>query len=365
MSADLCREIAYARLESIGGMTGNGAAQVHNACRWSGCCLTALCQRPEAGNAGHWGSRERICNIRDKHFGRIPRRAERIWFRRRPERHDRISEGGSTYDRLPALAADLVSRHVAVIVASGATVSPLAAQAATKIIPIVFFMGTDPVQTGLVASLNRPGGNITGATTFGSELYAKQLGMLLELVPKARAVAMLVNPSNPTHAGGKPRWKSLADSIGLPIESVSASTESDFEPAIASLAKMQVDALNVIPDTLFGSYQENLVAVLARHGMPAMFPTRESVVAGGLISYGGSYASALRQIGSYVGRILKGEKPADLPVLQPTRFDLVINLRPRRRLASRCPTRFWHRQPRSLNDVAWRPDVKSPARFPL
>ena len=185
------------------------------------------------------------------------------------------------YDRLPALAADLVSRHVAVIVASGATVSPLAAQAATKTIPIVFFMGTDPVQTGLVASLNRPGGNITGTTTFGSELYAKQLGILRELVPKARAVAMLVNPSNPTHAGGKPRWKSLADSIGLPIESVSASTESDFEPAIASLAEMQVDALNVVPDTLFGSYRENLVAVLARHGMPTMFPTRESVVAGG------------------------------------------------------------------------------------
>jgi putative ABC transport system substrate-binding protein len=241
------------------------------------------------------------------------------------------------YDRLPALAADLVSRPVAVIVASGATVSPLAAQAATKTIPIVFFMGTDPVQMGLVASLNRPGGNITGATTFGSELYAKQLGMLRELVPKARAVAMLVNPSNPTHAGGKPRWQSLADSIGLPIESVSASTESEFEPAIASLAEMQVDALNVVPDTLFGSYRENLVAVLARHGMPAMFPTRESVVAGGLISYSGSYASALRQIGIYAGRILKGEKPADLPVLQPTKFDRVINLKTAKALGLTVP----------------------------
>lgn len=241
------------------------------------------------------------------------------------------------YERLPAFADELVGRQVAVIVASGATVSPLAAQAATKTIPIVFFMGTDPVQMGLVASLNRPGGNITGATTFGSELYAKQLGMLRELVPKARAVAMLVNPSNPTHAGGKPRWKSLADSIGLPIESVSASTESDFEPAIASLAEMQVDALNVVPDTLFGSYRESLVAVLARHGMPTMFPTRESVVAGGLISYGGSYASALRQIGSYVGRILKGEKPADLPVLQPTKFDLVINLKTAKALGLTVP----------------------------
>ncbi len=241
------------------------------------------------------------------------------------------------YDRLPAFAADLVGRQVAVIVASGATVSPLAAQAATRTIPIVFFMGTDPVQTGLVASLNRPGGNITGTTTFGSELYEKQLGMLHELVPNARAIAMLVNPKNPTHAGGKPRWQALADSIGIPIESVSASMESDFEPAIAGLAEKQVDALNVVPDTLFGSYRENLIAVLARHAMPAMFPTRESVVAGGLISYGGSYAGALRQLGIYVGRILRGEKPADLPVLQPTKFDLVINLRTAKALGLTVP----------------------------
>lgn len=231
------------------------------------------------------------------------------------------------YDRLPAFAADLVGRRVAVIVASGATVSPLAAQAATRAIPIVFLMKTDPVQTGLVASLNRPGGNITGITTFGSELYAKQLGLLRELVPKARAIAMLVNPKNPTHLGGKSRWQNLADSIGIPIESVSASAESDFEPAIAGLAEKQVDALNVVPDTLFGSYREALIAALARHAMPAMFPARESVVAGGLISYGGSYADALRQLGLYAGRILKGEKPADLPVLQPTRFDLAINLK--------------------------------------
>ncbi len=241
------------------------------------------------------------------------------------------------YDRLPALAADLVGRRVAVMVASGATVSPLAARAATKTIPIVFLMGADPVQTGLVASLNRPGGNITGVTTFGSEILSKQLEMLRELVPKARAIAMLVNPKNPTHLVGKAPWQNFADAIGVPIESASASSESEFEPAIAGLAEKQVEALNVVPDTLFGSYRENLIAVLARYAMPAMFPAREAVVAGGLISYGGSYAGALRQLGIYVGRILKGEKPADLPVLQPTKFDLVINLKTAKALGLTVP----------------------------
>jgi len=241
------------------------------------------------------------------------------------------------YDRLPAFAAELVGRQVSVIVASGATVSPLAAQAATKTIPIVFLMGTDPVQTGLVASLQRPGENITGITTFGSELLAKQLGILHELVPRARAIAMLVNPKNPTHLGGKARWQNFADAIGVPIESVSASTESEFESAIAGLAEKQVEALNVVPDTLFASYRESLVAILARHAMPAIFATRESVVAGGLISYGASYAGALRQLGIYVGRVLKGEKPADLPVLQPTKFDLVINLKTAKALGLTVP----------------------------
>ena len=241
------------------------------------------------------------------------------------------------YDRLPAFAAELVGRQVAVIVASGATVSPLAAQAATKIIPIVFLMGTDPVQTGLVASLSQPGGNITGVTTFGSEILSKQLEMLHELVPKARAIAMLVNPKNPTHLGGKARWQTFADAIGVPIESVSASTESEFESAIASLAEKQIEALNVVPDTLFGSYRESLIAALARHAMPAMFPIREAAMAGGLISYGANFADAFHQLGIYVGRILKGEKPADLPVLLPTKFDLVINLKTAKALGLTVP----------------------------
>ena len=161
--------------------------------------------------------------------------------------------------------------------------------------------------------------------------------MLHELVPKARAIAMLVNPKNPTHLGGKARWQTFADAIGVPIESVSASTESEFESAIASLAEKQVEALNVVPDTLFGSYRESLIAVLARHAMPAMFPIREAAVAGALISYGANYASALRQVGIYVGRILKGEKPADLPVLLPTKFDLVINLKTAKALGLTVP----------------------------
>jgi putative ABC transport system substrate-binding protein len=239
------------------------------------------------------------------------------------------------YDRLPALAADLAGRPVAVIVASGAVVSPLAARAATTTIPIVFLVGADPVRAGLVASLNRPGENITGVTLFGGELIAKQLELLRELMPKARAFAGLINPKNPTHR--EFLWQNLAHTIGVPIESVSASTESDFEPAIASLAEKKVDALIVVPDTLFGSYRESLIAVLVRHATPAVFLDRASVVAGGLISYGGNATDAQRQAGIYVGRILKGEKPADLPVLQPTKFDLVINLRVAKALGLKVP----------------------------
>ena len=231
------------------------------------------------------------------------------------------------YDRLPTLLADLISKKAVVIVASGAVVSPLAAQTATTTIPIVFFIGADPVRNGLVTSLNRPGGNTTGVTTFGSEILRKQTEMLHEMVPKARAIAMLINPKNPTHIADKTCYKPLADAIGVSIDIASASSEGDFEPAIASLADKQVDAVYVVADTLFGSYRDSLIAVLARRGMPAMFVGRQNVMAGGLISYGGSYADAQRQAGIYVGRVIKGDKPADLPVLQPTKFELAINLK--------------------------------------
>ena len=228
------------------------------------------------------------------------------------------------YDRLPALVTDLIDRKVALIIASHAMVSPLAAKTATTTIPIVFLIGADPVQTGLVASFNRPGGNLTGVTIFGGDLFSKRFQILHELVPKARAFAVLINPQNPSHAQTKNFWPKFRATLGIPVEVVSASTESEFEPAIASLAEKQVDALYVNPDTLFGS---KLAAVLARHSMPAIFLARESVIAGGLIAYGGSVADAKYQLGRYVGRILKGEKPADLPILQPTKFDLVINLK--------------------------------------
>lgn len=238
-----------------------------------------------------------------------------------------IRRAEAQYDQLPALAAELVQRQVTLIVATGATVSPLAAKAATKEIPIVFLMGGDPIQTGLVATLNRPGGNITGITTFGSELLAKQVGILREMLPKAKTIALLLNPNNPAHRGGPSRWQALADSTGVAIEPVTARTIADFEPVISSLSAKQIDAVNVVPDTLFGSYRENLIAILARYAMPAMLGNRESVAAGGLISYSANYPAALRQLGSYVGRILRGEKPTNLPVLQPTQFDLAVNLK--------------------------------------
>ena len=231
------------------------------------------------------------------------------------------------YDRLPALAADLVARKVALIIASGNFASPLAAKAATTTVPIVILVGVDPVETRLVASLSRPGGNMTGVTIFGSHLFEKQLQMLRELRPKGRAIGILVNPQNPSHSVDRGFWKRFADPVGVPIEIVTATAESDLEPTIAGLAAKQVDALLVVADTLFGSNSERLGAVLLRHAMPAIFTARQHAVAGGLISYGGSFAEAKHNVGVYAGRILKGEKPAGLPVLQPTRFDLVINLK--------------------------------------
>jgi putative ABC transport system substrate-binding protein len=232
------------------------------------------------------------------------------------------------YDRLPALFADLVDRQVTVIVASGAVVSPLAARAATTTIPIVFNIGADPVRLGLVPSLNLPAGNITGVTNFGgSDTGAKAFGILRELMPNARAFGALQNPKNPAHSLHKDRWSKISTMVGTPIEPVGASSESDFEPAIASLVEKQVDALYVGPDTLFTSKRDHLLAVLSRYAMPAIFNGKDDVLAGGLMSYGGDREGAYRQLGIYVGRILKGEKPTDLPVVQPTKLEFVINLK--------------------------------------
>jgi putative ABC transport system substrate-binding protein len=242
------------------------------------------------------------------------------------------------YDRLPSLVADLIEKKVALIIASGNFASPLTAKAATTTIPILFLIGADPVQTGLVQSLNRPGGNITGVTIFGGHLFAKQLQMLHQLVPKARAFAVLVNPQNPSHTVDRSFWQPFADSVGVQLEIVTANNEGEFEPTIASLAAKRVDALLVVADTLFGSNSETLGAVLVRHAMPAIFTARQHAVAGGLLSYGGSFAEAKHQLGLYAGRVLKGEKPADLPVLQPTKFDLVINLKTAKTLGISVPS---------------------------
>jgi putative ABC transport system substrate-binding protein len=231
------------------------------------------------------------------------------------------------YERLPEFAADLVRHKVSVIYAAGSVVSPLAAKAATTTIPIVFVIGADPVQIGLVASINRPGGNITGITTLGSDIVRKQFEILHELLPGARAFAALVNPDNPTHGIDKSRWTRIAEAVRVPIETVSASRERDFEPAIAGIADKPIDGLYVAGDTFFAAYRHSLIDVLARHQMPAMFTARQNVLDGGLISYGGSLGEALHNAGFYTGRILKGDKPADLPVLRSTKFDLSINLR--------------------------------------
>ena len=230
------------------------------------------------------------------------------------------------YDVLPQLAADLVNRRVAVIAAGGPPAAH-AAKAATSTIPIVFTSGDDPVMSGLVASLNRPGGNVTGVSVFTGVLGAKQLGLLRELLPNAKLVGLLVNPGNPLSRPYTDDVKLAATVTGRRIEVVNASSEAALEKAFAALVGRSVEALIVGADPFMFAHREQVAALAVRHSLPAMFELREFAAAGGRISYGMSLAKAYRQIGIYAGRILKGEKPADLPVMQPTTFELVINLK--------------------------------------
>jgi len=231
------------------------------------------------------------------------------------------------FARLRAVMADLVRRRVAVIARPGSTAASLAAKAATATIPIVFGSGDDPVKLGLVASLARPGGNATGVNSFASEVVAKRLALLHELMPKAVRVAVLFNPANPAVELLLADVQEAAHVIGLQIHVLSASTSREINAAFATLARERPDALFVSPDTFFPSRHVQIATLAARGRIAAIYPNRDFVVAGGLMSYGADYYDALRQMGVYTGRILKGGKPADLPVVQSTKFELVINLK--------------------------------------
>jgi putative tryptophan/tyrosine transport system substrate-binding protein len=244
------------------------------------------------------------------------------------------------YDRLPSLMADFVRRRVAVITTFGSNPAALAAKAATTAIPIVFSVGEDPVKLGLVASLARPGGNATGINFFGQEVAAKRLGLLHDLVPKAVRIAVLVNPVNASTAETTLREvPEAARTLGLQIAVLNARTSREIEAAFATLARDRADALFVAPDAFFISRRVQFATLAARHGIPAAYPTRGEVEAGGLMSYGVDIPYAWRQVGLYTGQILKGAKPADLPVVQSTKFEFASTCKRPERLALRYRTR--------------------------
>jgi putative ABC transport system substrate-binding protein len=241
------------------------------------------------------------------------------------------------YDRLPSMAADLVRDQVAVIAALG-TPAVRAAKAATATIPIAFTTIADPVQIGFVASLNRPGGNLTGVTLLAVEVGPKLLEMLRGVVPSATIIAMLVNPTNPNSETQSKNTREAARSLGLELHVLNASVERDFDTVFARLHELKASALIIAQDVYFNAESARLAALTVRHAIPAIYPLPEFAAAGGLFSYGASRIDAWRQAGIYVGRILKGEKPAELPVVQPTKFELTINLKTARALGLTVPT---------------------------
>jgi putative ABC transport system substrate-binding protein len=230
-------------------------------------------------------------------------------------------------ERLPEMAADLVNSRVDVIATGGGPSTALAAKGATSTIPIVFVTGTDPVELGLVESIARPGGNLTGVSLLFVELAPKRLDLLSELVPNAKVMALLVNPNNPNAEQTVREMHEAARAKGVQLHTLKAATESQIEPAFEALTELHAGALVVGSDPFFDGLKEHLVALAARHAVPAIYPWREAGAAGGLISYGTSLAAVFHEAGAYVGKILNGARPADLPVEQPTKFDLVINLK--------------------------------------
>jgi putative ABC transport system substrate-binding protein len=254
----------------------------------------------------------------------------------------RWAEGN--YDRLPVLAADLVSRQVTLIVTPGSTPATLAAKAATATIPIVFAVGGDPVKFGFVTSFNRPGGNLTGVSLFAVTLQAKRVEVLCELVPSATVIALLINPNTPVYESETKEVQSAARLLGRQIIVLNAGSERDIDVAFSSMVEMRTGALLVSPDTFFQSRRDQIVALAARKAIPAMYYSRDFAAAGGLTSYGDNPKEAYRQVGIYTGRILKGEKAATLPVVQPTKFELVINLKTAKALGLDVP---WFLQQRA------------------
>jgi putative ABC transport system substrate-binding protein len=246
------------------------------------------------------------------------------------------------YDRLPVLAADLVRRVT--VMAATSTPAALAAKAATSAIPIVFTTAADPIAVGLVDSLSRPSGNATGVNIYLSDLGAKRLELLRELIPNAVVIGMLVNPNFPDAESQSNDVKEAARTLGQQLHVVNANSEGDFNQAFATFIELKADALLVSLDAFFLSRRDQLVALAARHKIPATYFAREFVLAGGLMSYGSDIADAYRQAGAYAGRILKGAKPSDLPVVQPTKFDLVINLKTAKALKLEVP---WFLQQRA------------------
>jgi putative ABC transport system substrate-binding protein len=242
------------------------------------------------------------------------------------------------YDELPALASDLVNLRVAAIAATGGIASVRAARSVTATIPIVFTTGSDPVEAGLVTSLNRPGGNVTGAGLMSMELVAKRMELMHELIPNGKFIAFLANARNPSSRFEADEAAGSARVLGLQIHVERVDGESDFERAFANMVQHRADAVIVATDPYFESVRGKLVGLAARHAIPTIYALREYTVDGGLISYGGSITDIYRQAGGYVGRILKGEKPGDLPVTQPSKFEFVVNIKTAKALRLEVPT---------------------------
>ncbi|MFL5097513.1 MAG: ABC transporter substrate-binding protein [Xanthobacteraceae bacterium] len=241
------------------------------------------------------------------------------------------------YERLPALAAELVQRSVAVLATSGGDPALLAARAVTTTIPIVFLIGSDPVELGYVASFNKPGGNLTGVHQLTAMLGAKRLGLLREVAPRAALMGVLINPSFPPAAAMLKDAEKAAASLGIRVLALNATTESEFEPAFSTLAREQASALLIGADPFFNSRRDLLVALAARYRVPTIYEFREFALAGGLMSYGTSLSDSYRQAGNYAGRLLKGARPAELPIVQSSKFELVVNLKTAKALGLEVP----------------------------